>query len=233
MPRLATAKIFYAYRVLNLTNAKAYIRITTSSVQARWRRHLSTARRGVGGTLHDAIRKHGESAFRVDHIACARNWDSLCAVERILIRQEKTFAAYGLGYNATLGGEGAFGMVITDAHRAKIGAKNKGKRPSDEARAKMSAAGQGKLKSAEHRAKIAASHTGAKRSPEACAKNGDAKRGKKLSPAHVAKVSAALLGRIFTDEHRANMSAAARVGWIKRKKATVAQRSEFPPGIST
>lgn len=96
--------------------------------------------------------------------------------------------------NLTAGGEGLSGYTFTAEHRAKIGAKHRGRTISAEQRAAVSASRKGCSLSAEHRAKL-----------------GDANRGRKHSEETKAKIRAAqALRPPASEETRAKIGAASR-----------------------
>jgi hypothetical protein len=79
-----------AYLVTNLHNGKRYVGIIATSgktINKRWREHCYEASYDSKKLLHRAIRKYGETAFRVEVIACARALADTQAVERVLIAQ--------------------------------------------------------------------------------------------------------------------------------------------------
>jgi group I intron endonuclease len=182
--------VFKAYRITNRLNGRAYIGITRRSLRKRWNSHVSWAKCGRRGVLADAMREHGAATFVLEHLASARTWKDLCAVEAALICQERTMIWDG-GYNVTEGGEGMNGYIMSESHREAI-------------RARVS----GVPKSAEHRAKIALAKTGSKASAETKAKMSLARRGKAHSPEWVRQQALTTTGRPKSLEHRAKLSIA-------------------------
>jgi group I intron endonuclease len=157
---------FKAYRVTNRLNEKVYIGVTKRAVVERWRSHVLCALRGTTmGPFPDAIRKYGPESFMVEHIASASCWDDLCVTEKALIEQHNSFEA---GYNATKGGEGAFGVRQSVEHKARRvtsylrtlasqgGCALKGRSIRPETKAKISAAHKGRSFSAETIMKMSA-----------------------------------------------------------------------------
>ena len=120
--------------------------------------------------------------------------------------------------NLTDGGEGASGAVngpCTDETKAKIRAKNKGKKPSPQCIAAGIVANYGKKQSDETKQKRRDALSGRKRPPDVAAKIAAANRarnallkGTKQSPELIAKRSASLRGRNLTEEHRRKISLA-------------------------
>jgi hypothetical protein len=106
--------------------------------------------------------------------------------------------------NLSDGGEGGFNP--SEETRAKISAKNTGRKASEEVRRKMSAARSGEKHPG----------FGKKRSPEIIARVSESLKGRRLSAEHVAKlhspevrtkISASKLGKKLSQEHRAKLSA--------------------------
>lgn len=155
------------YLIHNTLNAKTYVGKTSESTQARWRKHLDSAKRGVRTHLHNAIRKYGSSAFRVSVIDTC---DSELADERerLWIKLIGSHESAG-GYNQTWGGEGGAahrGHQHTAATKLLISQKKKGFRHSPESIAKFSKSLKGRVFSTEHRHKLSLAQKGRKQSEE-------------------------------------------------------------------
>jgi hypothetical protein len=114
---------FYIYIVTCIPNGKKYVGVTSRTVARRWRLHTLLASEGSGFYFHKAIRKYGVKHFRVRLLDTARTWAAACKMERDSIAKFKTFGADG--YNLTLGGDGAFGLVKSVKSRAQQGASMK------------------------------------------------------------------------------------------------------------
>lgn len=204
-----------AYLVTNTVNGKGYIGITTKP-KIRWKKHLAAAQDASGKNafaLHRAIAKYGQRAFRFETIACAKSYADLFSIERMLIAQHGTFRPGG--YNLTLGGEGGFGMKMTDQGRENIRRAKIGVPASEEARASLVAAWKNPRSpiSKEARKRAGDSNRGRKRTPEQCSRISAGKTGRKLSDAgrikrnatrqtaeFRQKMSIALTGRKFSKE---------------------------------
>lgn len=115
------------YLVTSLINGKRYVGQTIAPLNTRWARHLSDARTGRGDLLQDAMRavarEYGfgriEEFFEMSSLThtCSSRAD-LDASERYWIRELRTLAHAGWGYNLTDGGTG--GAVIGPETRAKM-----------------------------------------------------------------------------------------------------------------
>jgi group I intron endonuclease len=222
-------KSFRAYKIINTVSGGAYIGATTRTLAARWQAHVSKARCGLKTVLADAIRKYGEAAFVIEHMASARTHSDLFAVEQFLIDQERTLVRFG-GYNSSIRG-----VAKSADHRAKLALSRLGTKASAETKAKLSAMRAGKShspewvrrqaetirgrpKSLEHRAKLSAAKTGQKASEETKAKLSAQRKGRKLNltPEQRAERSARASARRHSAEARAKISAARRERERKR-----------------
>jgi len=181
-----------AYRITNAATGRCYIGVTVRGLRRRWTDHLRAARNGVKTALYAAIRKHGEQAFSIEHIASATSRELLKALERAIIDQDCTLAPGG--YNLTRGGDGVDGLP--DNIRARIAESNRGRTHTPEARALIGAASRGHAVPPDVRERISQKHLGKKLSLEHRAKLSAAKIGKKLPPRsaeHAARISAGLV----------------------------------------
>lgn len=200
----------YVYKLTNKINGKAYIGMASGKPRLRFRDHRAYAKRGSKFPLHTAIRKYGWDAFAVEIICCARNAADLAASERAIIEQEGTYGPGG--YNATRGGQGTFGRIVSPERRAMLSEKMKGQfatgnikprapgtfRHSEETKAKFKLRPHGPI-SPEGRIKISNTHRGDKnimrRSREAVLASAERRRGAKRTPEQCARISAAMMGR--------------------------------------
>ena len=95
----------FIYKIENKINQKIYIGKTVNTIRERWLEHIDEARRGDNSLLHKAIRKYGETAFYVDFVEeCPNNELSLKEIYYIALFNSHMD---NMGYNMTLGGEGA------------------------------------------------------------------------------------------------------------------------------
>lgn len=114
----------------------------------------------------------------------------------------------GILRNLTGGGEGVSGLVVSEAHRAKISAANTGKPQHAATKAALLKANTGSKRSDEARAKMSAKWVGRVVSDETRARMSASAIGRSFSDEHRASLKAARQGRVFSDETRAKMSAA-------------------------
>lgn len=131
---------FIVYMVTS-PSGKRYVGITGKGLTKRRTNHQCDARRGSEYPLHAAIRKYGdvlEWKILEDGI---ESWAEATIAERKFIQAFQCQAPHG--YNATAGGEGAFGYKHTSEARTTMSERRRGKRLSDETRNRMSASKKG------------------------------------------------------------------------------------------
>lgn len=95
----------FIYKLTNKINGKAYIGLTTNSLERRLIQHHYDARHRVDRPLYRAMRKYGEDAFEAEIIDTASNLQELKEKEKFWIEYYNTYGANGNGYNATHGGD--------------------------------------------------------------------------------------------------------------------------------
>lgn len=112
--------MYLVYCITCVSNNKKYIGLTSKSIAARWKQHLTNAlTRGQSNLLYRAIRKYGESAFVISTVATEPNKESAIASEKRFIAEYNTnaFKSGSCGYNMTDGGEGTTGRTLTSEQR--------------------------------------------------------------------------------------------------------------------
>lgn len=209
---------------LTFPSGKSYIGITKHSASHRFGGHVKQATNGKKriGAVQRAINKYGAANIIIETLVRAE-WTYLTELE------PKAIAAFGTkypgGYNLTDGGEGNFGLVVSEETREKLRIINIGKKASVETKKKMRETAANKVWTEELRNKYRVA-LGKKHSAESILKMRKAHSGKKLSATHIAsmqlarlgfkhtnetrkKISEAHRGRIMTAEHRANLSKSA------------------------
>lgn len=108
--------VYHCYKITCQKTGKSYIGFTSQVVEARWRGHQRSARRGSDLIFHKAIRKHGADSFVVDTLASFQNRADALDCEVKMICQFGSMAPNG--YNMTCGGEGCV-ELSADAKAAK------------------------------------------------------------------------------------------------------------------
>lgn len=182
----------YVYEIRNLVNGKVYI-----GKRARFTDVKSYM--GSGIALKQAQKKYGIENFTKRILCEYESKEELCEGEKYFIAVYRHFYGPDMMYNIADGGEGRCGP-ISEEHKAKLIAANKGKHRSEEHKAKISAANKGRHHTEEVKAKISAVH-----------------RGKRTSDETKKKMSAAKKGKHISEETRQKMSDA-RKEYYRRKK---------------
>ena len=160
---------YEVYLHLNTLNGKGYVGITCRGVRNRLYSHESEARHGSNKPFARAIRKYGLAAFETRVLAQGLTRDEANEAEKQFIAQFGTFGPRG--YNATLGGEGASGVAITDKRRAAISKHFRELHRSEQHKSRIAAALKGRRKTKAHLEAISKSRRGKKQSQEHRAKS--------------------------------------------------------------
>lgn len=126
----------------------------------------------------------------------------------------------GLLVNRTDGGEGAVGRVLTDLHKARIGAAHRGKTISPEHIERVAALKRGVPLTPQHRAKIAKAGIGRRHTDQSKAKLRAAHLGKTNSPESRNKMSRSHRGVVLGDAHRESISASRRLAGPSSRNST-------------
>lgn len=94
----------YIYLITNKINGKRYVGKTETTVEARWKRHLSIAKNPNAQkyAIHQAILKYGAESFIIKEIEKVPT-TKLSQREQYWIQY---YNSYKRGYNETLGGDG-------------------------------------------------------------------------------------------------------------------------------
>ena len=97
-------KDFNIYKIVNTTNNKIYIGLTTQPIQKRFDLHCWKAASGSNYPLHEAIREFGKDSFSITTIETTHDTIVARELEKAFIKlfnsQDKS-----IGYNTTAGGE--------------------------------------------------------------------------------------------------------------------------------
>lgn len=144
----------YLYKITNSLNKKCYIGWTGKTVEDRWKQHQKDAlTHRDNRKFYNAIRKYGLEVWEVETLLEVVSNNEAKKKEIELI---ETYNSYYDGYNATKGGDGNNGIVMSDesnlARSVALKGKSKNynrmkdKKHSDESKARMSIAHQGMKK---------------------------------------------------------------------------------------
>lgn len=219
-------KKFIVYLVINTVNEKQYVGITSRSLEKRQISHFSEAKKNrLQCPFHRAIRKYGTESFIFTHFASCWSWEDACETEKFLIKDMKTKSPFG--YNRTDGGEGAYGVIVSEETRQKKRENSTGRKHTEEAKERMrkrrqelwndplyrqrSLEGFKKREyTSEYRQRMAewarTFHTGRKHSVAEKEKRASALRGKKQRLEVVAAKSVRMKIRCADPQHRKNIS---------------------------
>ena len=125
------------YKITNRANGKVYIgKWTKPRVEDRWKIHCYDTRKGSDLYFHNAIRKYGPDAFKVEILYWAKDAVELSNMETFFIVLHQSHLKEN-GYNLTMGGDGMVGFkpdpgMLARRNRA-IGDANRGRKPSESA----------------------------------------------------------------------------------------------------
>lgn len=181
----------FLYR-LTFPNGKAYIGITSWTVEARFLEHCANARRkNRTYAVHAAIRKYGPENIKVETLASADDWAFLGDMEIKAIAEHGTYSPSG--YNLTRGGEGMFDLCL-------------------ESRLKKSAALVGRVISPESRKKISEAAVKQMQDPEMRKRLSLMAKERRLTDETKAKISRASKIALSSDAVRKKISEGTRIG---------------------
>lgn len=200
------AKTFEVYLHRCSVNGKGYVGITCRGVRQRLYCHESDARHGSEKPFHRAIRKHGIAAFETTIIASGLSREEAEAAEIAAIAKLGTFGRGG--YNATTGGDGTRGAVISQERREAISRHFKSLPRSEQHRQRIAEALKGRPKPA-HVMEAARQAKLGKRQPKQVADN---------SRAALETAKAIWTGQRHTAESKAAMRAA-KSGYLRIVRA--------------
>lgn len=149
-----------AYIYLVRKNKKpVYVGFTTQQINSRWSDHKGCAKRGDTTPLYCAIRKYGIGVFEVECLYESEDiYHTLNIMEHHYIWLYQTHGSKG-GYNQTLGGEGALGVVVSLETRNKMSKAHTNRVIDEEWKAKISKSKKNKPRSEETRKKISKAHS--------------------------------------------------------------------------
>ena len=123
-------KTYEVYKVTNNINNKIYVGITNQGYKTRFYKHCSDSIRGSNFPLHLALRKYGIDNFTTEVIETC---DTIELLKEREIHWIKTLQSQSkeIGYNVTSGGDGAYGIKVSDVTRNKMSLAAKGRVISD------------------------------------------------------------------------------------------------------
>jgi group I intron endonuclease len=107
----------YIYKITNKKNGLIYIGCTTSSLDKRFKSHLSRCLNSkYKSKLYNSMKKYGQENFTIELIEEC-DFNLIYETEKKYINQ---YDSYNNGLNTTIGGEGCLGYVHSPEIRVKI-----------------------------------------------------------------------------------------------------------------
>jgi group I intron endonuclease len=107
------------YEAINKVNGKAYVGLTSTTLEKRKAAHLRSARSGSNAYFHKAIRKYGPDNFEWYVAMVCSSKESMYKAEILFISLYEPWQIY----NTSLGGEHpAYGMKHTEETKKVCGA---------------------------------------------------------------------------------------------------------------
>jgi group I intron endonuclease len=132
----------HVYLITCTANGKIYVGQTVKdNLQSYFVHKLWTAEHAEGKTtpLYNAIKKYGRDAFSIKSLVETQKREHLNDLEKLFIRLYQS-KKKSIGYNATDGGEGLQGYIVSEETKNKLSAIAKGKPKSEETKQRMRAA---------------------------------------------------------------------------------------------
>lgn len=105
------------YLIENIQNSRKYVGVTKAPLKRRLSEHISKSRGNSECPLHRAMRKYGVESFSISIIEETNDYESALECEKKWINHLSTYIN---GYNATVGGEGALGIVPSEDKKRKL-----------------------------------------------------------------------------------------------------------------
>lgn len=150
---------FLIYKATCTDNGKAYIGLTTKSLEDRKGTHFNTARylgaKSYDTHFHRAVRKHGEDCLTWEVLEWIDgDLEELKEKEKFWIKYYGTYVSRDVGYNLTKGGDGPLGRKHSDETKEKLSESAKGRKHTEDTKRKISDAMKGRPRSEDTKRKI-------------------------------------------------------------------------------
>ena len=100
------------YKIQNKINGKIYIGKTEKTIDERYSKHLSNARKKINRHLYDSMNHYGYENFEVSLVENCKSSVELCERERYWIQYYDSISPKG--YNMTTGGDGGYTLSSWD-----------------------------------------------------------------------------------------------------------------------
>jgi len=145
------------YKITNTQNNKCYIGYTSKSLNERWDQHKTGALRiRDNRKFYNAIRKYGLEAWNTEVLL---EVTTITEAKNKEIELISLYDSYNTGYNATKGGDGNNGIIMTEESNQKRSNALKGVPKSKETVEKF----KQRTQTQEAKDKISKAHTGTKK----------------------------------------------------------------------
>lgn len=145
------------YKITNTVTNRSYIGYTKQDLNVRWKQHYTQAlKENKNRKFYNAIRKYGISSWTTEVLD---ETDTVSAAKAKEVFYIEKFNTYNFGYNATKGGDGNNGIIMSEKSNRARSKKLKGKKKSAETIAKF----KQRKHTDESRQKISMSHIGKKK----------------------------------------------------------------------
>lgn len=120
-------KKFTIYKATNSINGKVYIGFDSNWPKRKSVHKSSSKNKSNDTKFYRAIRKYGWDAFEWHILYQSENQEhTLNVMESFFIEK---YDSFNNGYNSTLGGDGVFGLIVSEETKKKISEKNKIPKP--------------------------------------------------------------------------------------------------------
>jgi len=147
----------FVYKITNTITKKCYIGWTGNTVEHRWAEHkISAFKNNDNRKFYNALRKYGPDSWLVETLIETTSKEEAKVKEIELIEH---FDSYNKGYNATKGGDGNNGIIMSEESNLKRSKALKGKPKSEATIEKFKA----RTQTEETTAKISLAHQGMKK----------------------------------------------------------------------
>lgn len=179
---------------------------------SRLKQHLRLDKRTAHLPSHKWVKAHLERGHSITATLLhqVETWEEACSLEIALIAEYRETGADLM--NVTSGGDGAYGLILSEKTRQKISEARTGVKASDETRRKISEGHKGLKFSEEHKQKIGEANRRRVFTEEMRKNYSDGQKKKApMSEETKRKLSEANSRRVWTDEARAKLAESARV----------------------
>jgi group I intron endonuclease len=104
------------YLIENNLNKKKYIGYTKYTIEKRWKQHCNRSIKNINTPFYNAIKKYGMEVWTLSTLCECYSADEAKEKEIYFIEKYDT---YNNGYNATLGGDGNKGIIMSEESNKK------------------------------------------------------------------------------------------------------------------